>query len=249
MDFYYDQFAAAAPGYPCESEWRKAIAGEKPSDPDALAPCPVPVMIRRRMAPLGRLALSVLSELAPRDQEPLVFASSWGESSRTKTMLADALSPAQAVSPAGFSASVHNAVAGAAGIWLKNHTAAPAISAGSFTSELALLHCAALLKEGPSSVVFVRYDEPLPQEWAPMGRRLEDCAIPYAWAMRLVREKSGRSRSFSLEALRGAEPAPGRPVPPALPEDIVFFYSGVNQRNHTDQNGNGWRWAQKEGIR
>lgn len=43
----------------------------------------IPAGVRRRLSPLGRCALSALASLKPQADEPTVWASSWGDISRT----------------------------------------------------------------------------------------------------------------------------------------------------------------------
>ena len=105
-------------------------AGELPA-------CPAPVMLRRRLTPLGKLVASALAAVHLRDEEPFVVASSWGDSGKSCQLVSEMTATGD-VSPAGFTSSVHNAASGAAGIWLKNHAPAPAVSAGNFTTEAGL---------------------------------------------------------------------------------------------------------------
>ena len=80
MQFYYQDFYAALPGFIGVDAVREALA-----DPAAVAAegelpaCPAPVMLRRRLTPLGKLVASALAAVHLRDEEPFVVASSWGD--------------------------------------------------------------------------------------------------------------------------------------------------------------------------
>lgn len=98
----------------------------------------IPAGVRRRLSPLGRCALSALASLKPQADEPTVWASSWGDISRTFN-LTQTLSQHEDLSPADFALSVHNAVGAQAAIWLKNHASTSAVAAGPVTASCALL--------------------------------------------------------------------------------------------------------------
>ena len=67
--------------------WRRALVEGDLGKELEPAASPVPAMIRRRLSPLGRLALGALCDLAPRPQEPAIYASSWGDLSALLTLL------------------------------------------------------------------------------------------------------------------------------------------------------------------
>ena len=180
-------FAAVTPGVVSPDGWKSwAATGVKPAE-EAVPACPVPAMMKRRMTPLGRLALTALADVKPRQEEAVVFASSWGDNGRTHALLADMTADATGVSPAGFSSSVHNGVAAVAAIWLKNHHVASAVSGGDLTTEAGLSECALALADSADSVILVRYEEPLPADWNTPCRRIATPAVPYAWAARFGR--------------------------------------------------------------
>ena len=167
----------------------------------------VPAMIRRRLSPVGKLALGALAQLEPRSDEPMVFASSWGDADKGVDLLRQAAREG-AVSPMGFSGSVHNAVGAIASIWLKNRLAYRSVSAGCETTEAGLLE-AAMELENHESVLFVRYESARPGYYASIS--LADMPEhSYAWACRITREPACRA-GLALELTRnnaaGAKPA------------------------------------------
>lgn len=235
MQFYYQDFYAALPGFIGVDAVREALA-----DPAAVAAegelpaCPAPVMLRRRLTPLGKLVASALAAVHLRDEEPFVVASSWGDS-RKSCQLVSEMTATGDVSPAGFTSSVHNAASGAAGIWLKNHAPAPAVSAGNFTTEAGLTESFLQLQTS-ESVVLVRAEAPLPNVWDHPAHELIAPAVPYVWALRLTRQPSEAGVSLTPTATVGAVAATA-----PLPVDLTFLLSDTPQWLHAEGE-RGWLW-------
>lgn len=235
MQFYYQDFYAALPGFIGVDAVREALA-----DPAAVAAegelpaCPAPVMLRRRLTPLGKLVASALAAVHLRDEEPFVVASSWGDSGKSCQLVSEMTATGD-VSPAGFTSSVHNAASGAAGIWLKNHAPAPAVSAGNFTTEAGLTESFLQLQTS-ESVVLVRAEAPLPNVWDHPAHELIAPAVPYVWALRLTRQPSEAGVSLTPTATVGAVAATA-----PLPVDLMFLLSDTPQWLHAEGE-RGWLW-------
>lgn len=235
MQFYYQDFYAALPGFIGVDAVREALA-----DPAAVAAegelpaCPAPVMLRRRLTPLGKLVASALAAVHLRDEEPFVVASSWGDSGKSCQLVSEMTATGD-VSPAGFTSSVHNAASGAAGIWLKNHAPAPAVSAGNFTTEAGLTESFLQLQTS-ESVVLVRAEAPLPNVWDHPAHELIAPAVPYVWALRLTRQPSEAGVSLTPTATVGAVAATA-----PLPVDLTFLLSDTPQWLHAEGE-RGWLW-------
>ena len=235
MQFYYQDFYAALPGFIGVDAVREALA-----DPAAVAAegelpaCPAPVMLRRRLTPLGKLVASALAAVHLRDEEPFVVASSWGDSGKNCQLVSEMTATGD-VSPAGFTSSVHNAASGAAGIWLKNHAPAPAVSAGNFTTEAGLTESFLQLQTS-ESVVLVRAEAPLPNVWDHPAHELIAPAVPYVWALRLTRQPSEAGVSLTPTATVGAVAATA-----PLPVDLTFLLSDTPQWLHAEGE-RGWLW-------
>lgn len=243
MRFYYSDFKAVMPGISTPQQWQKFIDEDVLPVSEDVPPCPVPVMIRRRMTALGRLALTVLADIGPENQEAVVYASSWGEVGRTACLLEDIIQDAQAMSPAGFSSSVHNAIAGIAAIWQKNHAAGPALTAGTLTTEAALVQCAAMLAAGVPSVILLRYDEPLPLLWQDRKHRFDCPKRMFAWGMRLRAEPLGGENAFELYPAGGLGANIDECARQNCPGDLAFLLTRSSSRIHTDYSSRGYRWA------
>lgn len=242
MRFDYTDLCALMPGVTTPAQWRDFAADQKPAETGDLPVCPAPMMIRRRMTALGKLALSALAAVKPLDQESVVYASSWGEVEKTKRLTEEVVTDAQSMSPAGFSSSVHNAIAGTASIWLKNHAVGPAVSAGTLTTEAALVQCAALLAAGAPSVVLLRYDEPLPCDWQARAHGVDAPSTMYAWAMRLVKMPEAAKGSFELFVAADEKADVDTVNARYCPADLKFFLGAQTERIHTDRFARGWVW-------
>ena len=178
--------------------WRRALVEGDLGKELEPAASPVPAMIRRRLSPLGRLALGALCDLAPRPQEPAIYASSWGDLSRSWTLL-ESLSATGEMSPAAFALSVHNAVGAQAAIWLKNHAPTSAVAAGPVTASCALLEAFLKLQSSPS-VLVVRYEESMPELWR--NNDSDSAPLPCAWALRLT--SAPNAQTIKLETVDAA---------------------------------------------
>ena len=136
------------------------LSGEK-IEPDVRD---IPMMLRRRLPPLARMAFRAALDVDDnRDNMHLVFASRHGDAGITPAILDD-IAKDQPVSPAKFSTSVHNAIAGLYSIHTKNTAPHTMISAGQESFAHGLLEAQAILREDRHrSVLLVYYDIPLPK--------------------------------------------------------------------------------------
>ena len=143
-----------------------AATGLEPGTIDGPAPAAdrpaVPVMLRRRVSPIGQAALRAAWAL-PFDRNPrLVFASRHGEFDRTLTMLQQ-VAKDDGPSPADFSLGVHNALAGLLSVATRNRGGHTALAAGIDSFGFGLMEAAATLIEQPDEpVMLVYYDAALP---------------------------------------------------------------------------------------
>jgi hypothetical protein len=177
MDFTVASYAA----------WR---ADETSAKPDVSF---IPPLERRRLTGVERAALSAAWQVRPEGEVPVVFASRWGEIGVTVKLMTQFHADRE-MSPAGFSASVHNAAPGAFTLLTHNHAPYTAIAARERSLEAGLLEA---LTQG--AVVFVFAEEATPAFYAPeFGPLQPACAL----AVRL--EPGGPCRA----ELHSAECAP-----------------------------------------
>ena len=140
-------------------DWNAWAQTHSDAQPDVSA---IPAMLRRRLSPLARAAMSVIMPLANSyGAMPLVYVSRHGDLNRTLGLLED-LARKEPVSPAAFSLSVHNATAGLFSIQQGLTKNVTAISAGAEDLIPALLESIGLCDEQNPRVLCVFCDEPPP---------------------------------------------------------------------------------------
>jgi hypothetical protein len=125
-------------------------------------PAPVPLLLRRRVGPIGQAALRAAWAMPHIDRARFVFASRHGEFDRTLTMLEN-VADNDGPSPADFSLGVHNALAGLLSVATKNRRGHTAIAAGVDSFGFGLMEAAARVLEQPNEpVLLAYYDAGLP---------------------------------------------------------------------------------------
>jgi len=143
----------------------------------------IPPMERRRLTGVERAALSVAWRVRPDCEIPVVFASRWGEIGVTVRLMQQFHAEGE-MSPAGFSASVHNAAPGAFSLLTGNHAPYTAIAARERSLEAGLLEVLAL----GNPAVFVFAEEATPEFYVPeFGPPQSACAL----AVRLEPDDGG----------------------------------------------------------
>lgn len=149
----------------------------------------IPMMERRRLSLVERAALYVAwkvyhpaaqgaATLPPAAETPVVFASRWGEIGTTLKLMRQMHDEGE-MSPAGFSASVHNAAPGAWSLLTGNHAAYTAIAARERSYEMGLIEAEAQLASHASpAVLYVYAEETTPDYYLPaFGARVTAHAV------------------------------------------------------------------------
>ncbi len=157
--FSIASWAAWSPQAHCKAAWKELASGDRNlvrSESPNVAD--VPMLMRRRLGHLGRMALRCAIDAGKGCKQPnLVFSSRYGDSSITPVLINDIVGDAP-LSPAKFSTSVHNAIAGLFSILTKNTAPHTAISAGADSLAYGLLEAVAQLLEDQRPVLWVHYD-------------------------------------------------------------------------------------------
>lgn len=119
----------------------------------------IPAMIRRRMSEVEKLSLFLAHQSAPEKGGDFqsVFASEYGEWQQTIKLIRQFYEE-KALSPAGFSTSVHNAAAGFFSMITKNKGSYTSIAANEKTLEMGLVETLIT----PAPVLFVYAEEKTP---------------------------------------------------------------------------------------
>lgn len=175
----------------------------------------VPKGMRRKLSALDMgVARCVIGLGEGGPAEEIVFASRYGNMAVTLDLL-NALVERDLLSPARFSASVHNAAVGLATQLTANRRAHTAIAAGANTLAAGLTEAWTRLSGGEASVMLVYADMPLMSAYEPHDEGPAGAAV---WlAMRLAqpgRDGQGRAiaagRAGALDLARSAGALSGR---------------------------------------
>jgi len=150
-----------------------------------IAPLAVPMMLRRRATRLGqRMIAGALACNEAVRAGRYVLASRHGEFSRTLRIL-ESLAARELPSPAEFSMSVHNALAGLLSIHFRNMRGHTALAAGLDTFGFGLMEAVTSLAEEPREPVLLIFgDEPLSGEFVTFGTDDADLPLVIALALR-----------------------------------------------------------------
>ena len=212
-------------------DWRAFVG--TPSQPGEQA---LPASVRRRVTPTGRRALAAAWPLAAGQPARFIFSSRHGEYSRTFSML-QMLAREDAVSPADFSMSVHNALAGLLSIATGNRQGHTALAAGRDTFGYGLIEAAACLAEKPDdNVLLVHHDEPLPEAYDKVADDV-DRAIVVA----LLLQAPQGVGDLEVEAIHKEIAIPEQPGDLAA-AFVAFLHSHDSEGTACGERLN-WRWC------
>jgi len=170
----------------------------------------VPPLERRRLTGVERAALAVADRVKGEGATPVVFASRWGEIGVTAKLMRQFHSDGE-MSPAGFSASVHNAAPGAFSLLTRNHAPYTAIAARARSLEAGLLEAVVRAEE----IVFVYAEEATPDLYRGAFADLQEgCAVAFRLA-------PGGTEGFPVRVdFRSADRSP------AVFDELVAFVEG-----------------------
>ncbi|WP_317930858.1 beta-ketoacyl synthase chain length factor [Halioxenophilus sp. WMMB6] len=240
LDFTLLNWVAWAPGLETNADWSEWAAGHKPLVDDRSSPKLefVQPMLRRRFSRLTRMALQVCFSCAAGDHTlRTVFCSRHGEIHRTKTLL-DELTRGEAISPMGFSLSVHNTASGLYSIASENKAPSSAIASGVDTLAMAVIEALGALQRQPEApVLVVLADEPLPEFYAPYDT---EQAAPFGLALMLGRAQASPGAGIALKLSPAENPAAtGEPHGLAL----IRWLCGDAPSCALVGERHGWRWS------
>jgi hypothetical protein len=184
LRFAVRDWFAWTPGRETRPDWRTWARGmgSDVSGEDAAAMPTVPMMLRRRATPIGQKVMG--AALACRDigGARYVVASRHGEYDRTVGIFTS-LAAREAPSPAEFSMSVHNGLAGLLSIHTGNKLGHVAIAAGEDSFAYGLIEAGLCLAEEPETpVLLLYYDAPLPAGYEPF-RNPSEAELPVIVAL------------------------------------------------------------------
>ncbi|MBI3759851.1 MAG: beta-ketoacyl synthase chain length factor [Deltaproteobacteria bacterium] len=197
----------------------------------------LPSMLRRRVTPVGKTAFRASCDLTIPTHARFIFCSRHGEFERTLRILT-ALAANEPVSPADFSLSVHNGLAGLLSSALRNPTGHTAIAAGPASFGSALIEAAACLIDEPDQpVLLVYYDEGLPAPYNEIAGENDSCI---ALAMLLVSTQHDAGEVIFELTQREGVPMTASSTDEA--RAFLDFLEMRNTREPTDLTSSQWRW-------
>jgi hypothetical protein len=236
--FCVEDWMACAPGLETRQDWIAWSRGARnPQTDSAQAAASLPQILRRRISNVGQMAFRASYGLSEQRTARFVFCSRYGESDRTLRIL-HSLAAKEPISPADFSLSVHNALAGLLSIAWANTAGHTAISAGADSFGYGLLEAVACLKEGSSEpVMLVYFDDVLPQPYDEVTDGTESCV---ALAM-LLKPPGDDGREFTLThepRNRGAKTQSAS----AQSLDFIRFMLSNERETRSIGERTQWRW-------
>ncbi len=246
LSFVIEAWAACAPGVDTPQRWSQwAAAPWLPEGEPQVALAAVPPMLRRRFAPLGRLAAQAAIDLsgeatlpadASLDDNPTVYASRYGETGRCLELLADQ-ARGNALSPTAFGLSVHNAIGAMIALTRGDRRNSSAIAAGRATAAAGVVEAMALLDDGARCASLIVYDSPLPDGYAQFQ---DEPAAHFAWAWRLRRPHAGE-RALHLSFDADADTVAESGAPAQLPASLQALWFGLSDAPALTQRVDGRR--------
>ena len=246
--FVIESWAACAPGVETPQRWSQWVAAPwLPEGEPQVALAAVAPMLRRRFAPLGRLAAQAAIDLAGTvavgaasaaidpdadlDDNPTVYASRYGETGRCLELLADQ-ARGDALSPTAFGLSVHNAIGAMIALTRGDRRNSSAIAAGRATAAAGVTEAIGLLEDGASSASLIVYDSPLPDGYAQFE---DEPSAHFAWAWRLRRPRAGeRALHLDWQAAGADDGSAAHEHLPASLQALWFGLSGARELSQID---------------
>ncbi len=235
LEFNIASWAAWCPSHQTKDDWKKNSEQTISEEVDSnLAPklAQVPAMQRRRYSRLTKIMLEVAFQCQFSPDTRTIFCSRHGELNRTVTLLEDILNK-HALSPMGFSQSVHNTASGIWGIVSNNKVSTTSIAAGKETFSQALIEAYTQLQEDPAPVFIVFADDPVPPIYDEYTDEME---LPLGIGFLLTRRETKISNSAHLS------------INSQVDKDVLHigYQKLLNAlANHSSISGviSGWHWS------
>jgi len=234
--FRVADWMACGPGLETREDWIAWSRGEKNARADSSAAArSLPSILRRRISAIGQMAFRASYALPEQRTARFIFCSRHAESDRSLRILRS-LSAGEPASPADFSLSVHNALAGLLSIAWANTAGHTTISGGVDSFAYGLLESLACVLSGTAeTVMLVYFDDQLPQPYDEISDGADTC-VALAILLDPPRYDDDDFR-FDLEPrVRN-----GRP-PPASEQALDFIRFMLSDESERSSAGERIRW-------
>lgn len=237
LTFSVRDWFAWAPDRGTRLDWQRWALGSATALEESAKSMPgLPMMLRRRATSIGQKAVGAALACDGGGAARYVIASRHGEYDRTVSIFT-ALAEKQAPSPAEFSMSVHNGIAGLLSIHSVNRLGHVAISAAQDSFACGMMEAALNLAEDPETpVLLLYYDAPLPKSYEQFSSASES-ELPTVLALLIVPADEPRV-SFQWQA---AKPTAAVTESQAL-QFLRWFLSGTEQAECRGERMI-WRWS------
>ncbi|MBQ0933981.1 beta-ketoacyl synthase chain length factor [Ideonella paludis] len=224
VHFVINAWAAFAPGLSSAQDWQAWASS--PTIPRGTAQAEVksmPAMMRRRLNALGRMAAEVSYAATDAVGFPTIFASRYGDASRSLELLSG-LAKAEPVSPTAFGLSVQNAIGAMVSMVREDRANMLALAGGSASAAAGIVEAAALLADGAPEVLLVHYDAPLPPDYAHFQDEPEAL---YAWAWRIAASPQPGAHGWTLTRRSGVATDAQANLAPSLPLGLALLRPAI----------------------
>ena len=170
-----------------------------------------------------------------------MVSSRHGEFARTFGLLRGLVLEGE-VSPAEFSMAVHHSLAGLLSIHRKEHLTTTAVAAGADSFAYGLLEAALILKDSGRPVLFLHFDEPLPDIYGAVANGLagSDAAKECVLALLLLPEFGDR---MTIERIAGPTIAAVSHEGLAQSSKFLEFLQSTATMMSVPGTRGSWRWA------
>ena len=202
----------------------------------ALAAVTLPSILRRRVSAIGQMAFRASYALPESPTARFIFCTRHGEFQRTLGIL-QSLIAEEPVSPAEFSLSVHNALAGLLSIARNNTAGHTTIAAGADSFGSAMLEAAACLKSRDDEpVMLVYFDDLLPEPYDELADTGEICV---ALAL-LLSPPRGDGQDLALAFAPRDQNMTSRAASGQALDFLRFMFSGERERRSVGERLEWW---------
>lgn len=244
VSFSISNLVAWAPGVTTPAEWTEWSEGARSiasSGEPALQQ--MQPLLRRHAGRLGRFACSTAYDaLGDKRELPVVFASRYGEVSRSVDLLTS-LAANEELSPASFGLSVHNAITGLFSMARKETSNSIALAAGDDSAEYGMLEACGLIAHGEPEVLLVVADVPLPPVYESFSDRAADA---FGWACVVSAGRGACTLSWSDSVDSSDVVNRMTPVPAQGALRVLPFLQGKFAEHIRHSDGRRWHWQRND---